>query len=93
MPTYIYKCKECDETFEVSQKITDPAEYECTKCGGESNRVFQPAGLIFKGSGFYKTDYSNKSKKTDEPNGKSSQPVAPPCATGACDSSCPAANN
>jgi len=65
MPTYGYECRACSQRFEVFQKITDPALTECESCGGSLRKLIFPAGIIFKGSGFYVTDYKNKE------NGKS----------------------
>jgi len=64
MPTYDYKCKECGITFEVFQKMTDEPIKNCIKCNGEVRRLIG-GGLtpIFKGSGFYQTDYKSKSNK------------------------------
>ncbi|VAX23278.1 hypothetical protein MNBD_IGNAVI01-3231 [hydrothermal vent metagenome] len=63
MPTYDYKCKECGDTFEYFQKMTDEPLIVCKKCGGKLVRLIG-TGLtpIFKGNGFYETDYKkNKS--------------------------------
>jgi putative FmdB family regulatory protein len=58
MPTYEYKCLKCKHTFEEFQKITDKPLVKCPKCGGPVKRLISGgAGLIFKGSGFYVTDY------------------------------------
>ncbi len=68
MPTYEYKCNKCEEVFEVFQKITDEPLKECPVCGGEVKRLVSGgAGIIFKGSGFYTTDYKgSNSTKTAE---------------------------
>lgn len=64
MPTYDYKCKSCEFTFEKFQKFSDNPEKECPKCNGEVKKLIGSGGIpIFKGSGFYETDY--KSKKSD----------------------------
>lgn len=61
MPTYDYKCTECSHTFEVFQKMTDEPLKTCPKCKGTVKRLIgMGAGTIFKGSGFYQTDYKNK---------------------------------
>ena len=64
MPTYVYRCRKCGHTFTDVQKITEPALTECIHIdsegpceGGEVYRVMQPVGIVFKGSGFYTTDY------------------------------------
>lgn len=68
MPTYEYQCQKCGHRFSEFQKITDPPVRNCPKCG-RKNCVEQVisggAGLIFKGSGFYITDYKKKSSGTD----------------------------
>ena len=61
MPTYEYVCKACGQEFEVFQSITEEPLKKCPECGGEARRrIGTGAGLIFKGSGFYITDYKNK---------------------------------
>jgi len=61
MPTYEYECLECGVKFEKFQKITDKPIKICPECNGAVKRVFTPgAGFIFKGSGFYTTDYRSK---------------------------------
>ncbi len=58
MPNYDYECQECGYIFEVFQKITDKPLSKCPKCQGKVKRLIgKGAGLIFKGSGFYATDY------------------------------------
>jgi len=65
MPTYEYKCMDCEEVFEVFQKMTDEPLRECRVCGGELKRLISGGmGIIFKGSGFYTTDYKNSSHKS-----------------------------
>ena len=56
MPTYQYVCTECGEPLEVVQKFSDEALTECPACNGRLRKVFSAAGIIFKGSGFYRTD-------------------------------------
>lgn len=75
MPTYDYKCKECEITFEYFQKMTDEHIKNCIECGGEVKRMIG-SGMtpIFKGSGFYETDY--KAKKNSTPI--ETKPVAKP---------------
>jgi putative FmdB family regulatory protein len=61
MPTYDYKCTECNYTFELFQKMTEEPIKYCPKCKGKVKRLIGTgAGPIFKGSGFYQTDYKNK---------------------------------
>lgn len=61
MPTYEYLCKECTHRFETWQKMSDEPLTVCPVCGGTIRRVLFPAGIVFKGSGFYKTDHANGS--------------------------------
>jgi putative FmdB family regulatory protein len=59
VPTYVYACKDCDDRTEVIQKMSDAALTECQKCGGTLRRVLFPPAVVYKGSGFYVTDYKN----------------------------------
>lgn len=64
MPTYDYKCLECEVKFEKFQGITAPPLEECPDCGGKVKRLIGAGGgLIFKGSGFYSTDYRSEGYK------------------------------
>ena len=66
MPTYQYACTECGERLEVVQKFTDDALTVCPACEGRLRKLFSPVGVVFKGSGFYKTDSrSSSSSKAD----------------------------
>ncbi|HEX6473791.1 MAG TPA: FmdB family zinc ribbon protein [Candidatus Limnocylindria bacterium] len=56
MPTYDYQCRQCGHTIEVIHSMRESGPERCERCGGELRRVLFPAGIIFKGSGFYKTD-------------------------------------
>jgi putative FmdB family regulatory protein len=56
MPTYEYACTECGERTEVVRSILDEPMTTCTVCGGALRKVFSPVGIVFKGSGFYRTD-------------------------------------
>ena len=61
MPTYVYECKKCEYRFEVLQSIADPPRKRCPKCRSAVRRVLMPGGgLIFRGTGFYITDYKHK---------------------------------
>ena len=57
MPTYGYRCGSCGHEFEIRQRITDEPLITCPKCGGKLAKMLYPAGIIFKGSGYYTTDY------------------------------------
>ncbi len=70
MPTYEYACKQCGEHLEVVQSFKDDALTVCPNCAGELRKVFGSVGIVFKGSGFYKTDSrsgSTASKKSEAP--------------------------
>ena len=75
MPTYEYRCKDCDHEFDVVQSFSDAALTECPSCGGNLRKVFGNVGITFKGSGFYKTDSrsstgnGSKDKKSDGDSG------------------------
>jgi putative FmdB family regulatory protein len=64
VPTYQYTCTECGEPVEAVQKFTDAPLTVCTACGGRLRKVFSPVGIVFKGSGFYRTDSRNGSTAT-----------------------------
>ena len=66
MPTYQYACTACDEELEVVQKFTDDPLTVCDACGGRLRKVYSPVGIVFKGSGFYRTDSRNGSKAKDK---------------------------
>jgi putative FmdB family regulatory protein len=59
MPTYEYLCQTCSHRFETWQKMTDDPLTVCPECGNRIRRVLYPAGVVFKGSGFYSTDHAN----------------------------------
>ena len=71
MPTYDYKCENCDHMFEYFQTMSDLPLKKCPECTGKIRRLVSGgSGLIFKGSGFYLTDYAKKNsndKKTEKP--------------------------
>ena len=63
MPTYVYACKDCSDRTEVVQRMSDAPLTECAKCGGALRRVLFPPAVVYKGSGFYTTDYKNGGRK------------------------------
>ncbi len=71
MPNYEYECQTCGVHFERKQKVTDEPMQDCPECGGKVRKLFFPVGIIFKGSGWYKTDHGAGGAippaKTDEP--------------------------
>jgi putative FmdB family regulatory protein len=67
MPTYVYECRKCGHRFEVFHGILDAPRKRCPKCRGAVKRVVSAGGgLIFKGSGFYITDYRSKEYRKQE---------------------------
>ena len=76
MPTYSYACTECGNRFDVVQAFTDDALTTCERCAGRLRKLFNSVGVVFKGSGFYRTDSresakssTNGSAKTDSSSG------------------------
>jgi putative FmdB family regulatory protein len=65
VPTYQYQC-EADHEFEVVQSFSDKAIESCPECGKKVHKVYSNVGVVFKGSGFYKTDSQKKSSLTSE---------------------------
>ena len=77
MPTYEYECLSCKYEFEAFQKITDDSLKECPRCNGMVKRkISAGSGVLFKGSGFYTTDYrsENYKKKASEEKPKTEAP-------------------
>ncbi len=78
MPTYEYKCTECGGRIEVFQRITADPLTTCEACGGSLKRVLFPVGVVYKGSGFYTTDYARKNGGGEKPaGGDESNPEEP----------------
>ena len=84
MPIYEYKCKKCFSSFELKKGFNEPSDATCPHCQSEADRVFYPAPIIFKGSGFYVTDHrtpnstledaSTKKTDTDKPAATAATP-------------------
>jgi len=88
MPTYSYACADCGDKFDIVQSFTDDALTVCQKCSGKLRKLFNSVGIVFKGSGFYRTDSrsgsvdaaaksdsgtkSESKSSTSEPSGSSS---------------------
>lgn len=74
MPTYEYECGKCKKRFDVFHSMTDDSVRKCPECGGKAHRLISAGtGVIFKGSGFYETDYKKKTGFDDSPK--------PPCSS------------
>ena len=56
MPTYSYACTQCDNRFDIVQSFSDDSLTECPECAGKLRKLFSSVGIVFKGSGFYRTD-------------------------------------
>jgi len=72
MPTYEYGCTACGQHVEVFQRIREDPLTTCGACGGPLRKVFHPAGIVFKGSGFYATDNRSKPKPSTPSSSSSS---------------------
>lgn len=89
MPTYQYACTnaDCGNQFELVQSFTDPAASECPVCGGPVRKVFSAVGVVFKGSGFYRTDSRSGSSASDKPASSSSSSTSSPSTSSSSSSS------
>ncbi len=72
MPIYEYRCKDCGKTHEIEHGFHDARPTSCPSCKGHLVRVFHPVGVVFKGSGFHKTDYSASGARKEPVSDKSS---------------------
>jgi putative FmdB family regulatory protein len=71
VPKYQYQCKDCGEALEVQQSFTDDALTVCPVCQGDLRKVFNAVGVVFKGSGFYKTDSRSASSSSSSTSSSS----------------------
>ena len=85
MPTYQYACTECGHAFDQFQSFSDAALTECPQCGGRLRKLFSAAGVVFKGSGFYRTD--SRSSGSSNGTGGSSSSSSTPAASSSSSSS------
>lgn len=69
MPTYQYACQVCGHQFEIRQRFSEDPLTECPECNGRIQRIINPVGIIFKGSGFYITDNKSKHRLNGNSNG------------------------
>lgn len=91
MPIYEYQCRKCGAVTEKLEGHSDPPLRKCPSCGGRTERVMSPGAFVFKGSGWYATDYKNRGrdgggKKEDACPAKEGGAAGPACAA------CPKAN-
>ncbi|WP_431842831.1 FmdB family zinc ribbon protein [Calidifontibacter indicus] len=93
MPTYSYACKNCGHQFDIVQAFSDNALTDCPECGGQLRKVFNSVGVVFKGSGFYRTD-SRGGSSSSTPAGTSSNGSSTSSSNGSGDSAAkPAASS
>ncbi|SDJ96436.1 putative regulatory protein, FmdB family [Nocardioides sp. YR527] len=89
MPTYQYACTECGHAFDQFQSFSDASLTECPECGGKLRKVFSAAGVVFKGSGFYRTDSrsgsSSSTSSTSSTTSSSSSSTPAPASSGSSD--------
>ena len=106
MPTYQYACTACEHRFDAVQSFSDPSLTECPVCSGALRKVFSSVGIVFKGSGFYRTDSrsgagstvakgetksESKSESKSEPASSGSSSSSSPSKDSSSSSSAPAA--
>jgi putative FmdB family regulatory protein len=70
VPTYSYACTACEHHFDTVQKFTDPSLTDCPECSGRLRKLFSSVGIVFKGSGFYRTDSRASTPAESSSNGK-----------------------
>jgi putative FmdB family regulatory protein len=87
VPTYQYACTSCGEQLEVVQKFTDDALTVCPVCAGRLRKVFSAVGVVFKGSGFYRTDSRAKEPAGSAKGGSGSAPGGEASPTGSANAS------
>lgn len=80
MPTYSYRCTECDNAFDIVQAFTDDSLTVCPVCGGKLRKIFNAVGVTFNGSGFYRTDSRASSGSSSSSSSSSSAPSTPAAA-------------
>ena len=87
MPTYSYACTECDNKFDIVQSFSDDSLTECPQCTGRLRKLFNSVGIVFKGSGFYRTDSRSGSSSSDTASSSSSDSSSSSSSSASSDSS------
>ncbi|WP_439663121.1 FmdB family zinc ribbon protein [Lentzea sp. HUAS TT2] len=87
MPTYQYACTACEHRFEAVQSFSDASLTECPECSGKLRKLFGAVGVVFKGSGFYRTDSRSGSSKSAASSTTSSSDSKPSTSTSSSSSS------
>ena len=77
MPTYAYACKDCSHAFEIVQSFTDNSLTSCPECQGTLRKKFNSVGVVFQGSGFYRTDSRDSKGSAVAPAAAPAAPAAP----------------
>ena len=77
MPTYSYACTECDNKFDIVQSFSDDSLTVCPQCTGKLRKLFNSVGIVFKGTGFYRTDSRSGSSKVSESSSDSKSESTP----------------
>ncbi|MFJ8044511.1 FmdB family zinc ribbon protein [Kitasatospora sp. NPDC096147] len=93
MPTYQYQCTQCGHGLEAVQKFTDEALTTCPDCQGKLRKVFSAVGVVFKGSGFYRTDSRSSSSSSVSSSSSSSTSTSSTPASSSTPSAAPAASS
>lgn len=91
MPTYAYACKDCSHTFDIQQSFTDDTLTVCPECSGNLRKKFNSVGVVFKGSGFYRTD--SRDAKSTIPAAKGKTDSASSTSSAAASSPSPATSS
>jgi len=88
VPTYAYACKDCGHAFDIQQSFSDDSLTVCPECRGALRKKFNSVGVVFKGSGFYRTDSRSGSSTVPAANGSApaAKEAAPAAATPAASS-------
>ena len=87
MPTYAYRCSECEHAFDIYQQFSDDALTECPECDGVLRKVFGSLGVTFNGSGFYRTDSRASSSNSTNTNSAGGSSTSTSTATAAASGS------
>ena len=77
MPTYSYRCADCDHAFDIHQAFTDDNLTICPNCGGKLRKIFSPVGVSFSGSGFYRNDSRAEAKTSGGTKSESKSDSSP----------------
>ena len=93
MPTYSYACTECDNRFDAVQAFTEDALTTCPQCSGRLRKLFNSVGVVFKGSGFYRTDSRESGKSPASVSAEKSSSSESSSASGSSDSGSSSGSN